>query len=93
MEDRARGLAELARVVRPGGLVLVLEFTTPPGAVLGRIYKFYFTQLLPRVGRLVSGDDSAYSYLPRTVLAWPSPGVSTRLGSGWCCLAASRLAA
>ena len=75
VEDRARGLAELARVVRPGGLVLVLEFTTPPGAVLGRLYKLYFTQLLPRVGRLVSGDDSAYSYLPRTVLAWPSPAV------------------
>ena len=75
VEDRARGLAELARVVRPGGLVLVLEFTTPPGAVLGRLYRFYFTQLLPRVGRLVSGDDFAYSYLPRTVLAWPSPGV------------------
>ena len=67
------GLAELARVTRPGGRVLVLEFTTPPGAILGRLYRFYFTRLLPTIGRLVSKDCDAYSYLPRTVLAWPSP--------------------
>jgi demethylmenaquinone methyltransferase/2-methoxy-6-polyprenyl-1,4-benzoquinol methylase len=71
--DRKRGLEELMRVVRPGGRVLVLEFTTPPGVVLGALYRFYFTRVLPIVGRLVSGDDGAYTYLPRTVLAWPSP--------------------
>lgn len=71
--DRAAGLREMVRVVRPGGTVLVLEFSMPPGAVLGRLYRFYFTRVLPSVGKLVSSDDDAYSYLPRTVLAWPSP--------------------
>ena len=71
--DRKGCLAEMARVVRPGGLVLVLEFTMPPGAILGALYRFYFTRVLPTVGRLVSKDDDAYSYLPRTVLAWPEP--------------------
>jgi demethylmenaquinone methyltransferase/2-methoxy-6-polyprenyl-1,4-benzoquinol methylase len=61
-------------VVKRGGRVLVLEFTTPEGAILSRLYRFYFTRILPRIGRLVSRDGDAYSYLPRTVLAWPSPG-------------------
>ena len=71
--DRLRCLEEMARVVRPRGVVLVLEFTMPPGAILGRLYRLYFTRILPTVGRLVSKDDDAYSYLPRTVLAWPDP--------------------
>ena len=71
--DRRGGLAEMARVVRPGGLVIVLEFTTPPGKLFGALYRFYFTQLLPKLGGIISGDGDAYSYLPRTVLAWPSP--------------------
>lgn len=71
--DRAGGLRELARVVRPGGRVLVLEFSTPPGRVLGGAYRAYFTRILPRIGRCVSGDSDAYDYLPRTVLAWPEP--------------------
>lgn len=71
--DRGEGLAEMARVVRPGGVVIVLEFTTPPGRVFGPLYRFYFTQVLPRFGKLVSRHGDAYSYLPRTVLAWPNP--------------------
>ncbi len=71
--DRKGCLSEMARVVRPGGIVLVLEFTMPPGAILGALYRLYFTRILPTVGRLVSKDDDAYSYLPRTVLAWPDP--------------------
>jgi len=71
--DRGSGLRELARVVRPGGTVLVLEFAMPPGRVFGALYRFYFTRLLPRIGRLVSRDADAYGYLPRTVLEWPTP--------------------
>ena len=71
--DRAAGLRELARVVRPGGRVLVLELSMPPGPVLGRLYRLYFDRVLPGIGRLVSGDAAAYRYLPDTVMAWPEP--------------------
>jgi len=73
VSDRRLCLAELARTVRPGGRVHVLEFSMPPGAILGALYRFYFTRVLPLVGGLVSGDKGAYRYLPETVLAWPSP--------------------
>ncbi|MEO0653004.1 MAG: class I SAM-dependent methyltransferase, partial [Planctomycetota bacterium] len=71
--DRRAGLREMARVVRPGGRVLVLELSMPPGALLGGLYRLYFDRILPGVGRLVSGDAAAYRYLPDTVMAWPSP--------------------
>lgn len=71
--DRERGLGELMRVVRPGGSVLVLEFSLPRGKLMGALYRFYFTRLLPRLGGWISGDPGAYRYLPATVLAWPSP--------------------
>ncbi len=71
--DRHAALREMARVVRPGGRVLVLEFTMPPGSVLGPLYRLYFLRILPAVGRLVSRDSDAYTYLPRTVMSWPDP--------------------
>lgn len=70
--DRERGLQELARVVRPGGWVLVLEFSSPRG-FLAPLYRLYFQHVLPRIGGWVSGDSRAYRYLPETVLRWPSP--------------------
>ncbi|MAE29102.1 MAG: dimethylmenaquinone methyltransferase [Planctomycetes bacterium] len=66
-----RCLAEMARVVRPGGRVVVLEFTVPGPGLLGWLYRVYFTGFLPLLGRLVSRDAGAYSYLPETVMAWP----------------------
>jgi len=72
--DRGAGLAEMARVVRPGGRVLILEFSTPRRGPFGWAYRTYFGQVLPRLGRLVSRHEDAYSYLPRTVLSWPDPG-------------------
>ncbi len=68
--DRRRCLREMARVVRPGGWVYVLEFQVPEG-FLGWCYRLYFERLLPWIGGLVSRDDSAYVYLRDTVLAWP----------------------
>lgn len=73
--DRLQTLREMARVVRPGGRVVVLEFSTPRTRLFGALYRAYFTQVLPRLGGLVSRDADAYSYLPRTVLAWPTPPV------------------
>jgi len=70
--DRARGLGEMCRVVRPGGRVVVLEFSTPPGAVFGALYRFYFKSVLPRIGGIFS-RGSAYAYLPDSVLAFPDP--------------------
>ena len=71
--DRRACLREMRRVLRPGGQALVLEFSLPPGRFFGWVYRTYFTRILPAVGRLVSRHEDAYSYLPRTVLAWPEP--------------------
>ncbi|HEX5725918.1 MAG TPA: ubiquinone/menaquinone biosynthesis methyltransferase [Longimicrobiaceae bacterium] len=67
------GLAEMARVLRPGARLVVLEFTTPGWQPFRAAYLFYFRRLLPLVGRLVSRHDSAYSYLPESVLSFPEP--------------------
>ena len=76
--DPDEGLRELRRVLRTDGRVLVLEFTTPPGRVMGALYRLYFTKILPLIGGLLSRDKEAYSYLPRTVLAWPHPAAFQR---------------
>ncbi len=70
--DPLRALGEVHRALRPGGRFVVLEFSMPEG-LLGKLYRTYFTALLPRIGRLVSGDSSAYSYLPASVQAFPKP--------------------
>lgn len=67
------GLSELARVLKPGARLLVLEFTTPAWQPFRALYLWYFLHVLPRVGRLVSRHRSAYAYLPASVLEFPAP--------------------
>jgi demethylmenaquinone methyltransferase/2-methoxy-6-polyprenyl-1,4-benzoquinol methylase len=69
--DLDRALAELARVLHPGGELGVLEFTVPAWHPLRGLYLFYFQHLLPRVGSLLSKDPTAYTYLPSSVLDFP----------------------
>jgi demethylmenaquinone methyltransferase/2-methoxy-6-polyprenyl-1,4-benzoquinol methylase len=72
--DIAAGLREMRRVLRPGGRCLVLEFSEPQrGTIFAALYRFYFHRVLPLVGRLVSRDGRAYSYLPTSVDGFPSP--------------------
>lgn len=71
--DIAAGLREMHRVTKPGGKCIILEFSEPNGAIFGRIYRFYFHRILPFVGRLVSRNVGAYSYLPRSVDGFPAP--------------------
>jgi demethylmenaquinone methyltransferase / 2-methoxy-6-polyprenyl-1,4-benzoquinol methylase len=66
-------LREFARVVRPGGRLVILEFTTPQWQPFRGIYLGYFRHVLPLVGKLISKHGSAYSYLPASVLAFPEP--------------------
>jgi demethylmenaquinone methyltransferase / 2-methoxy-6-polyprenyl-1,4-benzoquinol methylase len=68
-----RGMVEILRVLKPGGAVAILEFAEPCGKVFGALYRFYFRHVLPRLGSWISGNASAYSYLPRSVSKFPSP--------------------
>ncbi|HEY8304157.1 MAG TPA: bifunctional demethylmenaquinone methyltransferase/2-methoxy-6-polyprenyl-1,4-benzoquinol methylase UbiE [Solirubrobacteraceae bacterium] len=70
--DLARGLSEMRRVVRPGGRVVVLEFTTPTRAPLSIFYAVWFDRIVPLLGRIV-GDPDAYAYLPNSVKRFPGP--------------------
>lgn len=72
VEDPARGLREMARVVRPGGRVVVLEFGQPGSALFAPLYRFYSRRILPAIGGWVSGDRSAYEYLDRTSSRFPA---------------------
>jgi demethylmenaquinone methyltransferase/2-methoxy-6-polyprenyl-1,4-benzoquinol methylase len=67
------GLKEISRVLKPGGAAAILEFAEPPGKVFGAVYRFYFRSVLPLLGGIISGNVSAYAYLPSSVSAFPSP--------------------
>lgn len=71
--DLERGLSELARVLRPGGQLAVLEFSRPDNPLFRRLYEFYSGRILPRIGGLLSRDKRAYEYLPASVGAFPPP--------------------
>jgi demethylmenaquinone methyltransferase / 2-methoxy-6-polyprenyl-1,4-benzoquinol methylase len=71
--DPMAALHELARVIKPGGTLAILELGEPVVPGVRGIYNWYFQQVLPRLGRLVSHHDSAYSYLPASVGSFPRP--------------------
>jgi demethylmenaquinone methyltransferase/2-methoxy-6-polyprenyl-1,4-benzoquinol methylase len=70
--DLERGLAEMARVVRPGGRVVILEITTPQRPPLSWFFRVWFDRAVPLLGRL-AGDPDAYTYLPSSVRRFPGP--------------------
>lgn len=70
--DLERGLSELARVVRPGGRVVVLEMTTPTRPPLSTFFRVWFDRVVPVLGRL-AGDSDAFTYLPSSVRRFPGP--------------------
>ncbi|MGH9374006.1 MAG: bifunctional demethylmenaquinone methyltransferase/2-methoxy-6-polyprenyl-1,4-benzoquinol methylase UbiE, partial [Vicinamibacterales bacterium] len=71
--DPARALAEIARVLRPGARLAILEFGQPRIPGIRTLYSWYFRYVLPLVGRVISKHQSAYSYLPASVRTFPSP--------------------
>ena len=70
-ENLGRGLVEIQRVLRPGGKIVVLEFSHPRAFPVKQVYGFYSRYVLPRIGGAVSGDAGAYKYLPDSVAAFP----------------------
>ncbi len=70
-ENLEKGLTEMNRVLRTGGKTAVLEFSKPKKFPIKQVYNFYFLNILPAIGKLVSKDSSAYTYLPESVNAFP----------------------
>lgn len=69
-QDLRKGLTDMCRVLRPGGRIFVLEFSKPSG-LMSPLFRFYFHVIMPLIGRLVSKDSAAYTYLPKSVDAFP----------------------
>lgn len=70
-ENLTMGLSEILRVLKPGGVFYVLEFSKPVKSPIKQIYRIYFTRILPLIGRMVSKDSRAYTYLPESVNEFP----------------------
>jgi demethylmenaquinone methyltransferase/2-methoxy-6-polyprenyl-1,4-benzoquinol methylase len=72
LEDPQRGLDEMRRVLKAGGGIVILEFSKPVVPVLKHAFNFYFRHILPKLGAVISGDGSAYQYLPDSVRKFPA---------------------
>ena len=70
-ENLQKGLDEFLRVLKPGGVAVILEFSKPGYFPFKQLYRFYFFHILPLIGGMVSKDASAYAYLPESVMAFP----------------------
>lgn len=81
LADLDAGLREMARVLKPGSRLVILEFTTPGWQPFRGLYFLYFRRILPAIGSLISRHDSAYTYLPESVLRFPEPAELARIMS------------
>jgi demethylmenaquinone methyltransferase/2-methoxy-6-polyprenyl-1,4-benzoquinol methylase len=70
-ENLEKGIADMLRVLKPGGKAVILEFSKPKAFPVKQLYNFYFQYITPTVGKIFSKDASAYSYLPESVMAFP----------------------
>ncbi|WP_421764564.1 bifunctional demethylmenaquinone methyltransferase/2-methoxy-6-polyprenyl-1,4-benzoquinol methylase UbiE [Ekhidna sp.] len=70
-ENLEKGLSEMNRVLRPGGRAVILEFSKPTIFPFKQLYNFYFRWILPKIGKVVSKDNAAYTYLPESVNEFP----------------------
>lgn len=77
-EDLGKGLSEIHRVLKPNGLVFILEFSMPEKFPIKQVYRLYFKHILPKIGKWVSKDTNAYSYLPESVERFPKPSAFLR---------------
>ena len=78
-ENLEKGLADICRVLKPGGKAVVLEFSKPKVFPVKQLYKFYFNYVTPSIGKLFSKDARAYTYLPESVAAFPDGATFTAL--------------
>ena len=85
LPDTAAGLAEFARVTRPGGRLVVLEFSRPTWAPFRNVYTRYLVGAIPSLARIVTSDPSAYRYLAESIQAWPDQESLAGIiaGAGW----------
>lgn len=79
--DRSCGLKEILRILKPGGKIVILEFSNPQSKIFKALYNFYFLKILPLVGGLIS-NFSAYKYLPDSVLEFPSQDEFKKIMAG-----------